>query len=129
MLDGERYYAAFPDEDSEKERLSGLLKALEKLELEFRYHFPAIVNHRTCENNKTSKLQSARPGAGSCPKRHSRSQYFRIGCLMLLVPEITHQYGLWVQQIRAGRHLTRRFYPQFKRTLLSRSSRDGHRVN
>jgi hypothetical protein len=55
MLDGKRYYAAFPDEEPNKGYLSGLLNALEKLEVEFRKHFPAIMNHRTCEDNKKSK--------------------------------------------------------------------------
>ena len=40
MLDGKRYYAAFPDEDPNKGHLSGLLYALEKLEVEFQKHFP-----------------------------------------------------------------------------------------
>ena len=56
MLDGKRYYAAFPDEDPDKRYPSALLNALEKLEVEFRKHFPTILNHRPCENNKNMKL-------------------------------------------------------------------------
>ena len=56
MLDGKRYYAAFPDEDPRKRYLSGLLNALEKLEVEFRKHFPAIVTNAPPKNNKKSKL-------------------------------------------------------------------------
>ena len=44
MLDGKRYYAAFPDEDPDKRYRSALLNALEKLEVEFRKHFPTILN-------------------------------------------------------------------------------------
>jgi len=56
MLDGKRYYAAFPDEDPSKRNLSPLLNALEKLEVEFRKHFPAIVTNAPPKNNKKSKL-------------------------------------------------------------------------
>ena len=56
MLDGKRYYAAFPDEDPDKRYPSALLNALEKLELEFRKHFPTILNQRPCENNENMKL-------------------------------------------------------------------------
>jgi hypothetical protein len=56
MPDGKRYYAAFPDEDPDKRYPSALLNALEKLELEFRKHFPTILNQRPCENNKNMKL-------------------------------------------------------------------------
>jgi hypothetical protein len=39
MLDGERYFAAFPDENPVMRlRMRGLLDALEKLEKEFRQH-------------------------------------------------------------------------------------------
>ncbi len=36
MLDGKRYYAAFPDEDPHKRCLLALLNALGKFEAEFR---------------------------------------------------------------------------------------------
>jgi len=42
MLDGKRYYAAFPDENSERLRIPSLLDALEKLEKEFRQHIVQI---------------------------------------------------------------------------------------
>jgi hypothetical protein len=45
MLDGERYYATFPDEKPE-ERLRGLLDALTKLQEEFRKHIEAFKGAR-----------------------------------------------------------------------------------
>jgi hypothetical protein len=39
MLDGKRYYAAFPDENPEKPSLRALLHALERLEAQFCKHF------------------------------------------------------------------------------------------
>jgi hypothetical protein len=38
MLDGKRYYAAFPDENPERPIPRALLNALEKLEAQFRKH-------------------------------------------------------------------------------------------
>jgi hypothetical protein len=55
MLDGKRYYAAFPDEDPKIRYPSALLDALQKLEVEFRKHFPAMANHRYFENTKNTK--------------------------------------------------------------------------
>jgi hypothetical protein len=52
MLDGKRYYAAFPDEDPSRRNLSGLLNALEKLEVEFRKHFPPIVTNAPPKKTK-----------------------------------------------------------------------------
>jgi hypothetical protein len=53
MLDGKRYYATFPDEDPNNGYLSGLLNALQKLEVEFRKHFPAIVTNAPPKVTKT----------------------------------------------------------------------------
>jgi hypothetical protein len=55
MLDGKRYYAAFPDEDPKIRYPSALLDALQKLEVEFRKHFPTMANHRYFENTKNTK--------------------------------------------------------------------------
>jgi hypothetical protein len=43
MLDGKRYYAAFPDEDAELlPRMRAVLGALSKLDKAFRQHFRSI---------------------------------------------------------------------------------------
>ncbi len=45
MLDGKRYYAAFPDENPEiRPPMHGLLDALKKLEKEFRQHIEQFRN-------------------------------------------------------------------------------------
>jgi hypothetical protein len=38
MLDGKRYYRAFPDENPERSRLRAMLDALQELEAQFRKH-------------------------------------------------------------------------------------------
>jgi hypothetical protein len=44
MLDGKRYYAAFPDENPEKPSLRALLHALESLEAQF-FRTPACRDY------------------------------------------------------------------------------------
>jgi hypothetical protein len=54
MLDGKRYYTAFPDENPKRPRIQGLLDALERLEKEFRQHIEQFRVEAT-QPDETSK--------------------------------------------------------------------------
>jgi hypothetical protein len=54
MLDGKRYYAAFPDENPERPTPRALLNALEQLEAQFRKHI------------KEFRVKAARSASDDC---------------------------------------------------------------
>jgi hypothetical protein len=56
MLDGKRYYAAFPDEDAElRPRMRAVLDALGKLDKAFRQHFEAFQPDSLHREPRTSR--------------------------------------------------------------------------
>jgi len=65
MLDGKRYYAAFPDENPEKPNLRALLHALERLEAQFCKHFKLRFRQsdpRQFERTKRGRAMNDRSG-------------------------------------------------------------------
>jgi hypothetical protein len=59
MLDGKRYYRAFPDENPERSRVSAVLDALQELETQFRKH---ITQYRANRLEPKQGLGQAKQG-------------------------------------------------------------------
>jgi hypothetical protein len=64
MLDGKRYYRAFPDENPERPSVRAVLDALQKLEAQFRKHITQfrLINRNQNKNwTKPSKAERGSP--------------------------------------------------------------------
>ena len=69
MLDGKRYYRAFPDENPERPSVRAVLDALQKLEAQFRKHITQFRANKPKPKQESGQTKQSRARIANARKR------------------------------------------------------------
>lgn len=69
MLDGKRYYRAFPDENPERPSVRAVLDALQKLEAQFRKHITQFWANQPEPKQELDRTKQSRARIANARKR------------------------------------------------------------